>query len=367
MLADKRYTVIIEDAQLFRIAPCKANQIFVKIYLEGSKKGKETKAATYNGNRFIFINESAEIEVDSRASSPTVLVVKVMQAGTFRNSRVGKLKIALPDVLPFERTPVRPNELKDRQGEVVGTIGVYLMLKSMTGNFMAIQRRRADPVERQEPQSGMVGANMLSCTTFASMDSSVHSSVCRPSSEPSSTSSSKATHVLMCGQSPDCLMREGTLMNQPLRHDMLQRGSARVTSSLPPAKASIRRQSIAVVDERMQTMTPLDRNITHKSNETTSSAQSRRSAQSMASMASITHFSTTSDDYPLSPVADPPKYLAQGNMEIEQESEYNLSGSQRRPSSIPTAAEPRFPPINNLPDDPIADAMYSSRFPNMDN
>ena len=156
---------------------------------------------------------------------------------------------------------------------------------------------------------------MLSCTTFASMDSSVHGSVCRPSSEPSSTSS-RATHVLMCGQPPESLMREGAVVNQPLRHDMLQRGSARVASSLPPVKPSIRRQSIAVVDERMQTTMPLDRNITQISNETTtSSMHSRRSAQSMAS---IGHFSTTSDDYPISPIADPPKYLSQGNMEVER-------------------------------------------------
>lgn len=365
MSADKRYTVIIEDARLFRIAPIKANQIFVKIYLEGSKKGKETKAAQHDGDKFVFINESAEIEVDSRVSTPTVVIVKVMQTGMFKSSKIGKLKIKLPDVLPFERIPVKPNELTDRHGEVIGTIGVYLMLKSVTGNYMAIQRKKLEPVAMQEPELALKGPNMLSCTTFASMDSSMYGSVSGPPSEASSKSSSRASHVLMCGQPPQSLMREGALVHPPVRREMLQRSPLRQGRSLPPVNVRPPHNKAVSDATRMETAAmPLDRNITHNSNETMSSMQSRGSAQSRAS---ISHFSTTStEDYPLSPAADPPKYLPQRQMEIDAELERQLEGSQSLPSNISVAAS-RFPPINNLPDEPIDEAsMYSApRFPDM--
>lgn len=357
MSADKRYTVIVEDARLYRVAPFKANQIFVKIYLEGSRKGRETKAATHNGDKFIFINESAEIEVDSRASSPTVVVVKVMQTGFVRNTRVGKLKIELPETLPFERIPVMPNELRDRQGEVVGTIGVYLMLKSVTGNYMAIQqRKKPEPVT--EPETQMTGAQMLGCTTFASMDSSAFGSISGPPSEPSSTSSSRGSHLVFVGQPQNSLMRDGTLVNEVVRQGMMNRLALRQGGSLPPVKPH-RTQTAASNGSMMPAA--FDRNITQHSNETMSSMLSRTSAQSGAS---IDRFSTTStDDYPLSPSADPPKYMA-AQVNVELESIHALSGSQSLPTNMNIPAIPeRFPLINNLPEEP--DTVHSTRFPNM--
>lgn len=358
MSADKRYTVIVEDARLYRVAPCKAHQIFVKIYLEGSRKGRETKAATHNGDKFIFINESAEIEVDSRVSSPTVVVVKVMQTGLLRNSQVGKLKIKLPEALPFERVPVMPNELRDRQGEVVGTIGLHLMLKSVTGNYMSIQMKK-NPEPVAEPETQMTGATMLGCTTFTSMDSSGFGSMSGPPSEPSSTSSSKASHLVLIGQPQSCWMRDGTLINEVLRQDALNRSSLQPGRSLPPLKPH-RTQTVASNGSTIPTT--FDRNITHHSNETVSSMLSRASAQSGAS---IDHFSTTStDDYPLSPCADPPKYLA-GQANIDLESVHALSGFKSLPANIPPISE-RFPLINNAPDEPGSETQYSARFPKMD-
>lgn len=356
MSADKRYTVIVEDARLLRVAPCKANQIFVKIFLEGSRKGRETKAASHNGDKFIFINESAEIEVDSRASSPTVVVVKVMQTGLLRNTRVGKLKIKLPETLPFERVPVMPNELRNRQGEVVGTIGLHLMLKSVTGNYMAIQmKKKPEPVA--EPETQMTGATMLGCTTFTSMDSSGFGSACPPS-EHSSTSSSRGSHLVIIGQPQNCLARDGMFVNEVLRQDRLNRSSLRPGLSLPPVKPH-RTQTVATNGSMPQMA--LDRNITHHSNETTSTMLSRGSAQSGAS---LDRFSTAStDDYPLSPSADPPKYMtAQVNMELE--SVHALSGFQSLPANI--SIPERFPLIDNSPDVPGSEAQYSARFPKME-
>lgn len=345
MSADKRYTVIIEDARLYRVAPCKANQIFVKVSLEGSKKGKETKAATHDGDKFVFINESAEIEVDSCCTSPTVVVIKVMQTGMLKSSRVGKLRIQLPDTLPFERTPVMPNELKDRQGQVVGTIGVYLMLKSITGNYMAIQRKKIEHAATQETEPAGIGAKMLSCTTFFSTDSSsVYSAPTGPGSDTSSRSSSRASHVLMCGQHPQSLMREGTLQGR----------------SLPPLKSN-RRPSMADSDAaRMNIAMPFNRNITQHSNETVSSMQSRGSAQSRASISRLST-TTSTDDYPLSPAANPPMYLAQGGLDDDHQSGNSLVGSQSLPANITAIPVDRFPHINNLPDE--LDAV--PRFPDM--
>lgn len=359
MSADKRYTITVEDARLFRVAPCKANQIFVKIYLEGSRKGRETKAATHNGDKFIFINESAEIEVDSGVSSPTVVVVKVMQAGLLRNTRVGKLKIKLPETLPFERVPVMPNELRDRQGEVVGTIGIHLMLKSMTGNYMAIQmKKKPEPIAGPETQ--MTGATMLDCTTFTSMDSSGFGSIGCPPSEHSSNSSSRASHLVIIGQPQNSLARDGAFVNEVIRQDVLNRSSLQPGRSLPPLKPH-RTQTTALNGSMMQPT--FDRNITHHSNETVSTMLSRGSAQSGAS---IDRFSTTStDDYPLSPSADPPKYMAgQGNIDLSNESVHALSGFQSLPPNI--SIPERFPLINNSPDVPGSETQYSARFPKMD-
>lgn len=357
--ADKRYTAIIEDARLLRIPPDKANQIFVKVYLEGTGKGKETKAASHNGERFVFNNETAEIEVDSRSSAPTVLIVKVMQSGLLKSSRVGKLKVTLPKQIPLGRITVKPDELKDRHGHVVGNITVHLVLKSATGNFMAIERRT--PIPTTVPETEPLAARMLNCDTFTSLASTGAPSEGGSSRSSVTIGSAASHHALVIGQHPQRLMHEATYAQQPRRREMAGRSPLREGRSMP-APVRVSRPSMGT-PEAMGGQMPLDRNITHNSNDTMSSMRSAHSR------ASISHFSVQSDDdYPLSPAADPPRYGVPRTIELNQIPDGQpLAGSLSLPTDITAVPLDRFPVINNLPDEPSSDAsVYNSRFPNMD-